>query len=122
MSDFCYSTDGERFDGRFDTREAALQEAREMYPGLLIKTGKAIPARSYIDALSLGADIEEMIDSQLAGSIHWGDPIFELSPEKRVELGQLAYAFIMEHGEFNAWGVEDVQEHPTAGEENVTNG
>lgn len=46
MKKYCFSGDGELYDGEFDTREAALAEGRENFPGQAVWTAEVAPPLS----------------------------------------------------------------------------
>ncbi len=42
QDEFCYSHDGERFEGRHGTREDALEQGRDDEPGEIVTTGRGV--------------------------------------------------------------------------------
>jgi hypothetical protein len=119
--EFCYSRDGESFQGRFKTREEAISEAEaevidDLHPGesSTIYTGEVRRAMHFLRKMekNAGVHVLENLEQWLADNyIASDDQIIELSTEKTAELGRVIVDFIDANATFRRWGVEEVQEH-----------
>ena len=126
---YCYSVDGENYNGDFDTREDALDGAAEDLayahePGseVTVYTGVQVHAMHTLRRCEkwLGDNLLETLDEWVADDIAADDRIIEMTPEATAALSKLILDYVEQHATFNRWGVDDVQEHKVVvGEEAV---
>ena len=109
---WCYSLNEENFDGQYETEEEAKADAeQELDDNLEIGDlatywiAQSKRAEEYLDPDTVGMNIEENLDEWLSNDIGWHNPIVELTPEKRKELGQLVIKFIRDNDGFKVDGV-----------------
>jgi hypothetical protein len=115
---WCYSRDEERFEGQYDTEDEAKAAAEEDLDNDLevgdLATYWIAQVRSpeeFLNADTIGQNIQENLDEWLTDDIGWEDPIVELPPGKSEELGKLVLKFIRENNGFHAYGITKPVSH-----------
>lgn len=112
---YSYSSDEERFDGCFDSREAAIEEAKA--EGLkYFWTGKNRPPRLEPYCLRADGVIESILNDEEDFACDWADGWPGETKEQRDELTAILQAafqdWIVRHNlKPTFFVVEDVQEH-----------
>lgn len=112
---FCWSADGERFEGRHASRDEALDEGREYADDGdgTVWTAEIVDPRTILDAV--GVDVERIVDDidvEIAERIGAEDRVVELEESRAATLASIVATFVREHGEWGSWfGVANVVEH-----------
>lgn len=117
---YCWSSDEERFQGDFATREEALAEAaaeglydREPGETATVWTGEIRHALSFLRKRErwIGENVIEQLDEWLCDDIASDDRIIDLPQDRQEELGKLILDFLEQHAGFTSWAVEEIQTH-----------
>jgi hypothetical protein len=117
---FGYSTNEERYFGRYETREDALSAARTELSlaaddaPATVWTGRCVHAREFCKGMErgLGEDIANSIEERQLEEFGADDQMVELSEEQAAELGTLVLDWIEGHGCFAGYyTVADVESH-----------
>jgi hypothetical protein len=117
---YAYSLNEEDFHGEFDSREAAVAEAKEEcehdgYGQSAVWTGRIVKGADLLRAgyrpHSLGESAIARADEILENDISADDYIITATDEQKEELGRIIVEWICTHCEFHRWGVQDVQAH-----------
>ncbi len=115
---WCYSRDGERYHGQFNTEAEAHGEAHAELECDAIEGGeyeywiaKVKPAWEYLNARWTGEEAADRIEECLTEEIGWDDRLVNLKPEDQEELGRLIIQFLRDKNAFQAYGVSDPVAH-----------
>lgn len=122
---YCWSTSGEHFEGKFDTAEEAVADAAYtlgLEPGTVVEVGELVEptVRRFVEG---AVDLDNLFDAvsqdafEFAGeaaedwpdSIPWSDE--KKTPEQRElqeKLVDLITAYLEEHDPPRFWGVDNI--------------
>lgn len=111
---YCYSHDEESYTGSFDTREAALTEARADDAERTVWTAEILPASKIIDGMDgfrVGDLALEHVNEDLYEEITVDDGPLEYTAANASELGRVILDWIAENLKPTTFRAENVVEH-----------
>lgn len=118
---YCKSSDGEYYNGSYESREEALAEGEQdayndnppetdvtIYTG--IQQGIPEVLRKYAERI--GEHAIECAEDHAALDIAADDTMIEVPAEKHAELGEVIVKWLEANASFKVWGVTNTLAHP----------
>ena len=109
---YCYSVDGESYDGVFATRETAIQRARRVAKeSKVIWTAKVLRGITVLRGRDFVDELLDRMEEELSEEIAADETILVLSLDDRAALNKMILDFVERHGTFEAYGVTEIEKH-----------
>lgn len=117
MSEFCYSMDGETYEGRYDTRDDALDAALQNCEGyhFEVYTARIKDWFEFADARQIGWQIEDDLNDELNAEMAAEEYPLDLTG-RHTDLGKVVIAWIKANITPSWYCTDDEQKHNVAEE------
>ena len=109
---YCWSEDGEAYNGEHASVELAIQEAQaqcDFDPLTEVWVGQVVPGRDLIKPVHIGDYLDEHICEMLCEETGDAAENFSLTREQQETLGQIVIDWVDLHGGFNCYGVQKIR-------------
>ena len=110
---YCYSTNGEEFNGEFDTIKDALCETMNCEDSGTVWIGEIVHATEFINGkcLPFAGTVVENIDEYLYDCVGGEEATVTMGASALEEFGEMIFAFVKENADFHRWGVKNVKRY-----------